>query len=224
MSKFVDYISSNIKTIASENFKSSDENSQFDLSDTLNDVSTFMSQMGVSEEIINNLSKSIENKFNDLIENGLSSEQAILKTFESVNDVLNKTISAESEINEIDDNSKTFNLDFANTSQSDNSILIDQAISKGMSVEEAIKYVNHQINNSNKSEFGPPSIAENKVKESENQDILNAKLENDLNIIEADMDDQNAKSFSDNNSINNDLQSDPTLENTSKDFDNDETT
>ncbi len=224
MSKFVDYISSNIKTIASENFKSSDENSQFDLSDTLNDVSTFMSQMGVSEEIINNLSKSIENKFNDLIENGLSSEQAILKTFESVNDVLNKTISAESEINEIDDNSKTFNLDFANTSQSDNSILIDQAISKGMSVEEAIKYVNHQINNSNKSEFGPPSIAENKVNESENQDILNAKLENDLNIIEADMDDQNAKSFSDNNSINNDLQSDPTLENTSKDFDNDETT
>ena len=80
------------------------------------------------------------------------------------------------------------------------------------------------MNNSDKIEFGPPSVAEIKLRESEEQEIKNAELENNLNILEADMDDQNAKTFTENHSTDDVIQNDSSSETTGKDNDNDGTT
>ena len=89
MTKFVDYIFGNIKNIAENNLNESRGDSDCDLSGTLSDISSFMTKIGISNQVINDLLKTIETKFNNLTENGLTEQQAILESMESVNNFLN---------------------------------------------------------------------------------------------------------------------------------------
>ena len=79
-------------------------------------------------------------------------------------------------------------MSFANTSSSPNTLLIDQAIAKGMTVEEAINYVNTKKIETDL--YGPVFAGDSKDLNESIKNISMSKDEKDLNKIEADMDAQ----------------------------------
>ena len=86
------------------------------------------------------------------------------------------------------------------------SILIDEAISKGMSTEEAIKFANNKVNQSEEELYGPPNVADYKNIDNTN-DIIISEDEKNLDKMEADMEDQSNKidrnPLNENTSLNN---------------------
>ena len=89
------------------------------------------------------------------------------------------------------------NLDFAVTGDSSRLELMNEAMSKGLSVEDAIKYVNSTLNE-NSNEFGPPTLAEfNKINNETSQTALQ-KEDQEINKIEATMDAEANKQTNDN--------------------------
>ena len=79
------------------------------------------------------------------------------------------------------------NLDFAITGDSPRLEMMNEAIAKGLSVEDAIKYVNSKLNEGSE-EFGPPTLAEfNKINDKTTQTV-DAKENQEINKIEATMD------------------------------------
>ena len=86
------------------------------------------------------------------------------------------------------------------------SILIDEAISKGMSTEEAIKFANNKINQTPEELYGPPNVADYKNVDNVN-DIIISEDEKNLDKMEADMEDQSNKidrnPLNENTSLNN---------------------
>ena len=85
-----------------------------------------------------------------------------------------------------------YDFNFAHSSQSKATELMNDAIAKGMSTEEALKYVNNKLFPNQDENFqGPPTLAE--INEIKSQSINLAKDDfgqenNELNKIEADMD------------------------------------
>ena len=106
-------------------------------------------------------------------------------------------------INEVEvDNSTDYNLNFVDPLNSEGAKLIDEGISQGLSVEDAIKNANLKLFPDQNIQ-GPQAFSElkdiknnekksteNKVKDQENQE---------LNIIEADMDAQELNNIAENN-------------------------
>ena len=163
MLNFISHITDNIQEIADNQIQKYPDNLEEALSVSMSQINTFMQQMGLNENIIDDLTGKLNQIFNDLIEEGLSPEKAFNEAFQSVDEILNQSMSSASVKRDID-NENSYNLDFANSSQSENSMLIDQAMAKGMTVQEAIKYVNDQVNSNGKGEYGPPSFADiNKI-------------------------------------------------------------
>ena len=80
------------------------------------------------------------------------------------------------------------NLDFAITGDSPRLEMMNEAIAKkGLSVEDAIKYVNSKLNEGSQ-EFGPPTLAEfNKINDKTTQTV-DAKENQEIDKIEATMD------------------------------------
>ena len=186
MSSLIDYIKENIQKIISENFELKDNDFEQAFNNALSDISSQMSQIGLKSEIIDSLNKDLSDNFNKLINDGVSPAEAFKESFNSVDELLNKLISSDAKVNDsIDDK---FNLDFANDSFSDKTLLIDQAISQGMSVEEAVKFVNNNMY-SNDSQYGPPNLADINQNATNDKNIVKSDEEENLDKIEADMDD-----------------------------------
>lgn len=184
MTKFVDYICESVAQIAENKFESNENSVQDNFHNTLNDTSKFMEKMGISNKIIDDVSSALSNKFYELIQNGASPEQAFKEAFESASNILNSSISNNSSIKEFGGESNEYDLGFASSLSFEKSVLIDEAISKGMSVKEAINFVNNKTNDSNNDFYGPPNYQHN--------DKIIAKTEDEKNLdkIEADMDEQ----------------------------------
>ena len=89
------------------------------------------------------------------------------------------------------------NLDFAVTGDSPRLELMNEAMSKGLSVEDAIKYVSSKLNE-NSNEFGPPTLAEFNKMSNETSKTAYEKENQEINKIEATMDAEANKKINDN--------------------------
>ena len=89
------------------------------------------------------------------------------------------------------------NLDFAVTGDSPRLELMNEAMSKGLSVQDAIKYVNSKLNE-NSNEFGPPTFAEFNKTNNDNSKTALQKENQEINKIEATMDAEANKQINDN--------------------------
>ena len=190
MTKFIEHLNSNIVEIASNNSQQSESNFQDTFNNTLNEISVFMQKLGINDQIIENVSDALMQKFNDLIDKGVLPKEAFLETFESASNILSSSISNESSVDDFKDEENLYDLNFASSTANDKSLLIDDAMSQGMTVEEAIRYVNSQVNPSDNEVFGPHDTVYSENINSDNQLISKSDEEINLDKIEADMDEQ----------------------------------
>ena len=192
MTNFIEHLSSKIMDIASTKATSKELSDDQKLENTLEDIQTYLSQMGLNQEIINDFQEQITQFVNEGMQNGKSFDDSFTEAFEFSNSVLKQAIQSEPKISSEDPNK--YDLNFANASLSANTLLIDQAIAKGMTVEEAIKYVNNQ-QVANSEIFGPEK---NNANENFNDSVAStsmSKEEISLSKIEADMDAQASSRF-----------------------------
>ena len=217
MTKFTDHIHSEILNITQKNLNSDQGTVYENFGNTLTDISAFMDKLGIKENIIDEITSSLSTKFNSLLQNGLTPENSIKETFDSLSDIINSNISTDTSVEKLNTENSGYDLSYASSMSNEMSILIDEAISKGMSTEEAIKFANNKINQSAEELYGPPNVVDYKNVDNSN-DIIISEDEKNLNKIEADMKDQSNKVDRDplnenttlnNTIINNDNISDP---------------
>jgi len=189
MTKFTDHIHSEILNIAEKNLNSDQVVSLDNFDNILTDISVCMKKLGIKENIIDEVSSSLSTKFNTLVQSGLTPEDSIKETLESLSDIINSNISTDAEVEKLSTENISYDLSFASSMSNEMSILIDEAISKGMSTEEAIKFANNKINQSAEELYGPPNVADYKNVDNAN-DIIISEDEKNLDKMEADMEDQ----------------------------------
>ena len=217
MAKLADHIHSEILDITKKNLNSDQDISHDNFDNILTDISVCMEKLGIKEHIIDEVSSSLSTKFDTLVQSGLTPENSIKETFESLYDIINSNISTDASVEKLSTEKSGYDLSFASSMSNEMSILIDEAISKGMSTEEAIKFANNKINQSAEELYGPPNVADYKTVDNTN-DIIISEDEKNLDKMKADMDDQSNKIDRDplnentslnNTIINNDNISDP---------------
>ena len=217
MTKFTDHIHSEIFNIAERNLNSDQGITHDNFNNILTDISVCMEKLGIKENIIDDVTLSLSTKFNSLIQSGLTPENSIKETFESLSEIINSNISTDASVEKLSNENSGYDFSFASSMSNEMSILIDEAISKGMSTEEAIKFANNKINQSAEELYGPPNVADYKNVDNVN-DIIISEDEKNLDKMEADMEDQSNKIDRDplnentslnNTVINNDNISDP---------------
>ena len=192
MAKLADHIHSEILDITQKYLNPDQGISHDNFNNILTDISICMEKLGIKENIIDEVTSSLSTKFNTLIQSGLTPENSIKETFESLSDIINSNISTDSSVEKLSTENSGYDLSFASSMSNEMSILIDEAISKGMSTEEAIKFANNKINQSADELYGPPNIADYKNVDNAN-DIIISEDEKNLDKMEADMEDQSNK-------------------------------
>ena len=206
MTKFTDYIHSEILNTAQKNLNSDQVNAHDNFDNILTDISACMEKFGIKENIIEEVISSLSTKFNTHVHSGLTPENSIKQTFESLSDIINSNISTGASVEKLNSENSGYDLSYASSMSNEMSILIDEAISKGMSTEEAIKFANNKINQSAEELYGPPNIADYKNVDNAN-DIIISEDEKNLDKMEADMEDQSNKidrnPLNENTSLNN---------------------
>ena len=217
MAKLADHIHSEILDITQKNLNPDQGISHDNFNNILTDISICMEKLGIKENIIDGITSSLSTKFDTLVQSGLTPENSIKETFESLSDIINSNISTDSSVEKLSSENSGYDLSFASSMSNEMSILIDEAISKGMSTEEAIKFANNKINQSADELYGPPNVADYKNVDNAN-DIIISEEEKNLDKMEVDMQDQSNKINRDplnentslnNTIINNDNISDP---------------
>ncbi len=205
MTKFTDHIHSEIFNIAQKNLNSDQGSVHDNFDNILTDISACMEKLGIKENIIDEITSSLSTKFNTLVQSGMTPESSIKETFESLSDIINANISTDASVEKLNTENSGYDLSYASSMSNEMSILIDQAISKGMSTEEAIRFANNKLNQSEEEVYGPPNVADYRNIDNEN-DIVVSEDEKNLDKMEADMDDQSNKidreTLNENNSVN----------------------
>ena len=142
-----------------------------------------LSVMDISKELVNECSEFIIQDYKEGLANGQTPVEAFNSAMESLNISLEKEI-LDKKNEGLESN---INLDFAYSGDSPRLDLMNEAMAKGLSVEDAIKYVNNKLNESS-DEFGPPTLADfNKINENSVQTAY-GKDNQEINKIEATMD------------------------------------
>ena len=149
--------------------------------------------MDISKELVNECSEFIIQDYKEGLANGQTPVEAFNSAMESLNLNLEKEI-----LNKNNEGLESnINLDFAYSGDSPRLDLMNEAMAKGLSVEDAIKYVNNKLNESS-DEFGPPTLADfNKINENSVQTAY-GKDNQEINKIEATMDAEANKKIPDN--------------------------
>ena len=197
MTNLIEYLNSNIIEITSNNVSNNENNFEESFHVSLDQISNFMQKIGINNDVVEDVSGSLKTKFKDLIEKGINPEGAYKETFESISDILSSSISNDSSANVFNDQDNKYDLSYAYSSTNDKSLLIDNAISMGMTFEEAVSFVNNQVNPSKSEEFGPPNYANSVNKEFDNEILTKSEEEMNLDKIEADMDEHANKKYMD---------------------------
>ena len=151
------------------------------LQSTVDNITNQLADSGLPLEFINNSPKIIFENYEEAISEGQSPSDALNTAIEK----LHQNIENQNEINSVIDSN--INLDFAITGDSPRLEMMNEAIAKGLSVEDAIKYVNSQINQ-NSDEFGPPTLAEFNKSNDNTTQTVNLKENHEIDKIEATMD------------------------------------
>ena len=152
-----------------------------------------LSVMDISKELVNECSEFIIQDYKEGLANGQTPVESFNSAMESLNLNLEKEI-----LNKNNEGLESnINLDFAYSGDSPRLDLMNEAMAKGLSVEDAIKYVNNKLNESS-DEFGPPPLADfNKINENSVQTAY-GKDNQEINKIEATMDAEANKKIPDN--------------------------
>ena len=152
-----------------------------------------LSVMDISKELVNECSEFIIQDYKEGLANGQTPVEAFNSAMKSLNLNLEKEI-----LNKNNESLESnINLDFAYSGDSPRLDLMNEAMAKGLSVEDAIKYVNNKLNESS-DQFGPPTLADfNKIKENSVQTAY-GKDNQEINKIEATMDAEANKKIPDN--------------------------
>ena len=152
-----------------------------------------LSVMDISKELVNECSEFIIQDYKEGLANGQTPLEAFNSAMESLNLNLEKEI-----LNKNNEGLESnIDLDFAYSGDSPKLDLMNEAMAKGLSVEDAIKYVNNKLNESS-DEFGPPTLANfNKINENSVQTAY-GKDNQEINKIEATMDAEANKKIPDN--------------------------
>ena len=152
-----------------------------------------LSVMDISKELVNECSEFLIQDYKEGLANGQTPVEAFNSAMESLNLNLEKEI-----LNKNNEGLESnVNLDFAYSGDSPRLDLMNEAMAKGLSVEDAVKYVNNKLNESS-DEFGPPTLADfNKINENSVQTAY-GKDNQEINKIEATMDAEANKKIPDN--------------------------
>ena len=163
------------------------------LEGVIDNLAEKLSVMDISKELVNECSEFIIQDYKDGLANGQTPVEAFNSAMESLNLNLEKEI-----LNKNNEGlERNINLDFAYSGDSPRLDLMNEAMAKGLSVEDAIKYVNNKLNESS-DEFGPPTLADfNKINENSVQTAY-GKDNQEINKIEATMDAESNKKIPDN--------------------------
>ena len=181
-----------------ENFIDNGLSGQEAISESILSISDDLTDLGLSDNLISSIKTTSSSIFEQSLTDGLTVNEAINIVLKNIKETLENHNSSENT-----DNSVDYNLNFVDPLNSEGAKLIDEGISQGLSVEDAIKNANLKLFPDQNIQ-GPQAFSElkdiknnekktteNKVKDQENQE---------LNIIEADMDAQELNNIAENNS------------------------
>ena len=171
-------------------------NAEEALSESLSSISSNFKDLGLSDEIINSIKTASSSKFEESLANGNSVEESIKIVLENIKETLK-----DQNVSDHMKGSTDYNLNFLDPLNSEGAQLIDEGIKQGLSVEDAIKNANLKLFPDHNVQ-GPQTLSELKdIKSVEKQTAKNNEKDQDnqeLNIIEADMDAQEASNVADN--------------------------
>ena len=171
-------------------------NAEEALSESLSSISSNFKDLGLSDEMINSIKTSSSAKFEESLANGYSVEESIKIVLENIKETLE-----DQNVSDHMKGSTDYNLNFLDPLNSEGAQLIDEGIKQGLSVEDAIKNANLKLFPDHNA-HGPQTLSELKdIKSVEKQTAKNNEKDQDnqeLNIIEADMDAQEANNVADN--------------------------
>ena len=158
------------------------------LESALNNVVESLKELNIEDDRVIEIKDSIEIAFKESLSNGLTLEDAMELALTKLNDLSSNDFKNSTEKSE--NTNQDFNLDFSLTTNTPEMNLLNEAMSKGMSVEEALKYVSDQMFPENTQ--GPPTLAELEKKQEPSNEFTAksnfSKEEENLTQIEADMD------------------------------------
>ena len=178
------------------NFIDSGLNGQDALIESLSSISTNLKDLGLSEDIINSIKTSSSSVFEQSLADGYTVKEAINIVLENIKETLENH-----NVSESTENSTDYNLNFLDPLNSEGAKLIDEGISQGLSVEDAIKNANLKLFPDQNIQ-GPQTLSELKdFKNIEKQTVENIEKDQDnqeLNIIEADMDAEELNNIAEN--------------------------
>ena len=166
------------------------------ITESLLSISDSLADLGLSEEVINTLKSSSSSIFEQSLTEGFTIKESINMVLKNIKETL--------ETQNISENIKSsadYNLNFVDPLNSEGAKLIDEGISQGLSVEDAIKNANLKLFPDQNIQ-GPPALSELKdIKNIEKQTVENKEkdqVSQELNIIEAEMDAQEVNNIAEN--------------------------
>ena len=168
------------------------------ITESLMSISDDLTNLGLSEDFISSIKTTSSSIFEQSLTDGLSVHEAINIVLKNIKETLENHDPSENI-----DNSADYNLNFVDPLNSEGAKLIDEGISQGLSVEDAIKNANLKLFPDQNIQ-GPQAFSELKdIKNIEKKTVENKEKDQEnqeLNIIEADMDAQELNNIAENNS------------------------
>ena len=168
------------------------------ITESLLSISDSLADLGISGDVINSIKTTSSSIFEQSLTDGLTVQEAVKIVLKNIKETLENHNSSENI-----DNSADYNLNFVDPLNSEGAKLIDEGISQGLSVEDAIKNANLKLFPDQNIQ-GPQAFSELKdIKNIEKKTVENKEKDQEnqeLNIIEADMDAQELNNIAENNS------------------------
>ena len=167
------------------------------ITESLLSISDSLADLGISGDVINSIKTTSSSIFEQSLTDGLTVQEAVKIVLKNIKETLENHNSSENI-----DNSADYNLNFVDPLNSEGAKLIDEGISQGLSVEDAIKNANLKLFPDQNIQ-GPQAFSELKdIKNIEKKTVENKENDQEnqeLNIIEADMDAQELNNIAENN-------------------------
>ena len=166
------------------------------ITESLLSISDSLADLGLSEEVINTIKTSSSSIFEQSLTDGFTIKESINMVLKNIKETLETQ-----NIPENIESSVDYNLNFVDPLNSEGAKLIDEGISQGLSVEDAIKNANLKLFPDQNIQ-GPQALSELKdIKNTEKQIVENKEKDQDsqeLDIIEAEMDAQELNNIVEN--------------------------
>tara|TARA_B100001559_G_scaffold261155_1_gene226160 strand:+ start:63 stop:743 length:681 start_codon:yes stop_codon:yes gene_type:complete len=179
-----------------DNFIDNGLSGQEALTESLITISDSLADLGLSEDVINSIKTSSSTIFEQSLTDGFTVKESINIVLKNIKETLETHNTSENI-----ENSADYNLNFVDPLNSEGAKLIDEGISQGLSVEDAIKNANLKLFPDQNIQ-GPQALSEIKdIKNIEKKTVENKQKDQDnqeLNIIEAEMDAQELNNIAEN--------------------------